>query len=340
MKRLHIGRGERGYDIIIGSGIISRAREFFNLERRTLIVTDAGVPIEYARAVAEGLPDAHIYVVPMGEGAKSLEVYGALMKRATELELSRSDAMVAVGGGVVGDLTGFAASTYMRGIDFYNVPTTLLSQVDSSVGGKCAINLGTIKNTVGSFYPPRSVLIDTDTLKTLPKRQFASGLCEAIKMSLTSNAELFEYFEKNDVNEENIEYVITEALKIKAAVVEEDEKELGLRKILNFGHTLGHGIESVEGLSGLYHGECVALGMIPMCEEDVRARLIPVLKRSSLPTEWGGDIDLAISFAHHDKKRTRGGVDTVLVNAPGSFRIKNMSFDEFSVHIKKSLSRA
>lgn len=339
MKRLHIGCDSRGYDIIIGSGIIAEASRLFNLNRRALIVTDAGVPIEYAKAVAESLSDSEIYVVVEGEGAKSLEVYGALMKRAAELELSRGDVMIAVGGGVVGDLTGFAASTYMRGIDFYNIPTTLLSQVDSSVGGKCAINLGNIKNTVGSFYRPKGVLIDTDTLKTLPKRQISSGLCEAIKMSLTSNAELFEFFENTDVSEENIEYVITEALKIKASVVEEDEKEMGLRKILNFGHTLGHGIESVEGLSGLYHGECVALGMIPMCKEDTRARLIRVLKKASLPTEWNGNLDLALSFAHHDKKRTARGVDTVFVNEPGTFEIKNISFDEFSAQVKKVFNK-
>ena len=248
MKTLHIGRDNRGYDIIIGSGIIGKISEYFKLDRRVLIITDEGVPRKYAQAVSAAIAGSSIYVVPEGEGAKSLEVYGKVIERAAELELSRGDAMVAVGGGVVGDLTGFVASTYMRGIDFYNVPTTLLSQVDSSVGGKCAINLGGIKNIVGSFYRPRGVLIDTDTLKTLDKRQFAGGLCEAIKMSLTSNAELFEYFERSSIGYENIEYVITEALKIKSSVVEEDEHESGLRKILNFGHTLGHGIESVEGL--------------------------------------------------------------------------------------------
>lgn len=335
MKRLHIG----DYDINIGSGLLDRASNFFRLDRRVLIVTDSGVPTEYAKRVAAPIKESRIYTVPEGEGAKSIAVYEALMREAADFELGRGDLMIAVGGGVVGDLTGFAASTYMRGIDFYSVPTTLLSQVDSSVGGKCAINLGGIKNIVGSFYRPRGVLIDTDTLKTLPKRQFSAGLCEAIKMAATSNRELFEYFENNDVDLSNIEYVITEALKIKAAVVEEDEHEAGLRKILNFGHTLGHGIESVEGLSGLYHGECVALGMIPMTHSAIRKRVVRVLEKFSLPTVWQGNIDTAIEFAHHDKKCGGGKIDTILVNEIGSFEIRKMTTDEFGSYVKAELSR-
>ncbi len=335
MKKLHIG----DYDIIIGSGLIDKAKDFFNLERRVLVVTDSGVPTEYAKRVANQAKNSRIYTVPEGEGAKSIDVYRNLMSEAADFELGRGDLMIAVGGGVVGDLTGFAASTYMRGIDFYNIPTTLLSQVDSSVGGKCAINLGGIKNIIGSFYRPRGVLIDTDTLKTLPQRQFSSGLCEAIKMAATSNGSLFEYFEENSVDFSNIEYVITEALKIKAAVVEEDEQEAGLRKILNFGHTLGHGIESVEGLSGLYHGECVALGMIPMTHSSARGRVIKVLEKFHLPTKWSGDIDTAIEFAHHDKKRSGGTIDTILVNEIGSFEIRKMTVEEFGDYIKSELEK-
>ena len=334
MQRLHIG----DYDITVGAGLIDRISDFFKLDRRVLIVTDSGVPEVYSKKVASQIKTAKIYTVPEGEGAKSIDVYRNLMRAAAEFELGRGDLMIAVGGGVVGDLTGFAASTYMRGIDFYNIPTTLLSQVDSSVGGKCAINLDGIKNIIGSFYRPSGVLIDTDTLKTLSQRQFSSGLCEAIKMAATKNASLFEYFENNSVDLSNVEYVICEALKIKAEVVELDEHEGGLRKILNFGHTLGHGIESVEGLEGLYHGECVALGMIPMTHPSVRKRLTRVLEKFALPTVWEGDVDAAIEFSHHDKKCSGGSIDTILVNEIGSFEIRKMSIEDFAAHIKRELA--
>ena len=334
MKKLEISIG---YDIIIGSGLLDKIDEYFNLDRRVLVVTDSGVPKEYSHAVAERAKISKIYTVPEGEGSKSLEVYKKLMRAAADFELGRGDLMIAVGGGVVGDLVGFAASTYMRGIDFYNVPTTLLSEVDSSIGGKCALNLDGIKNIIGSFYRPSGVLIDTDTLKTLPKRQFASGLCEAIKMAATSNEALFRYFEENEIDEENIGYVITEALKIKAAVVKSDEREEGLRKILNFGHTLGHGIESVEALSGLYHGECVALGMISMCSGRTRKRLVSVLEKFSLPTKYEGDIDKAIEFARHDKKCHSGVIDTVTLEEIGKYKMKKMTLEEFEAHIKNSL---
>ena len=320
MQKLHIKCGG-GYDVVIGSGLIDRADEYFNLARRVFIVTDSGVPSEYARAVAACCKSAKIYTVPEGEGSKSIRTFGEVLSAMAEFGLSRGDCAVAVGGGVVGDLTGFLAASYMRGIDFYNIPTTVLSQVDSSVGGKCAINLDGIKNIVGAFYQPRGVLIDTDTLKTLPKRQIASGLCEAVKMSLTNNAELFAYFEKNEIDENNIEFVIAEALKIKASVVEADERESGLRKILNFGHTVGHGIEST---SELYHGEAVALGMLPMCSETLRPRVVEVLKKSNLYRKLQYDWDRITQAAFHDKKADGGSVTVTLVNEPGTFELKTM----------------
>lgn len=330
MKKLHMELGALGYDITIGSGLLSRAGEFFNLDRRVFIVTDSGVPAEYARAVAASAKEAKIITVSMGEGSKSLATLERVLMEMCDFKMTRGDCAVAVGGGVVGDLVGFAAASYMRGIDFYNVPTTVLSEVDSSIGGKTAVNLGKVKNIVGAFHQPRAVLIDTDTLKTLPRRQISNGLCEAVKMSLTSDAELFSLFERLSYDEiiENIEDIIVASLKIKKAVVEEDPTEKGKRKILNLGHTLGHGIEAEEELSGLYHGECVALGILPMVSDEVRARVLPVLKKLGLPTEYKGDTLAAVKFAAHDKKSVAGGVSAVLVNKIGEYEIRKMTLEE------------
>ena len=221
----------------------------------------------------------------------------------------------------------------MRGIDFYNIPTTVLSQIDSSIGGKVAVNLGGIKNIVGAFYQPKKVLIDPDVLQTLPERQISNGLAEAVKMSLTSDAELFEIFEKPNPFDK-IDEIIVKSLMIKKSVVEQDEKESGLRKILNFGHTLGHAVESEAELKGLYHGECVALGMIPMCSEEVRSRLIPVLKSLRLPTSYSFDIDAALSALTHDKKAKSGSVTAVTVKKAGSFELEDVLCDSLKTNLE------
>ena len=341
MTTLHLNLGERGYDITVGKGLLSYADKYFNLSRKVFILTDSGVPSQYSKTLAALSKEAIIYTVKEGEGSKSLSTLEKVLTAMMEFKMTRGDALVAVGGGVVGDLGGFAASVYMRGIDFYNAPTTVLSQVDSSIGGKTAVNLGNTKNIVGAFYQPKAVLIDTDTLKTLPSRQVSAGLAEAVKMSLTSDEKLFEIFENEEITEENTEKIITAALMIKKSVVEEDEKESGLRKILNFGHTFGHGIEAEGGLSGLYHGECVALGMLPVCSKEVRERLIPVLAKLGLPTVYSGDVDVALQYTSHDKKATSDGkIDVVSVEKIGSFKLTKMTFADFSLLVKRTLSEA
>ena len=224
----------------------------------------------------------------------------------------------------------------MRGIDFYNIPTTVLSQVDSSIGGKVAIDLDGVKNIIGSFYQPRAVLIDPDVLATLPPRQIANGLCEAVKMALTSDAALFELFERGE-GLSKIDTVIERSLRIKKAVVEQDEKETGLRRVLNFGHTLGHGIEGAEGLHGLYHGECVALGMLPMCAPAVRERLICVLSALGLPTQIKGDLEKMLEIASHDKKCEGSSISVVYVEEVGSFSLLKMPTEEWKRQIRASL---
>jgi len=224
----------------------------------------------------------------------------------------------------------------MRGIDFYNIPTTVLSQVDSSIGGKTAVDFGGYKNIVGAFYPPKAVIIDPDTLSTLPARQISNGLAEALKMSLTSDGELFEIFEKKNAYE-NIDIIIEKALLIKKHVVEEDEKESGLRKILNFGHTLAHAIESANGMQELYHGECVALGMLPMCSREVRERLIPVLEKLSLPTVFSADYSVLSEAMSHDKKKSGKKITVIFVEEIGSFRMKDIDFNELAQIMKEAV---
>ncbi len=333
---LHMNLPGGGYDIHIERGALLRAGELLSLNRRVLIVTDEGVPAEYARTVARQCAEAHIVTVAEGEGSKNFTTLETLCRVLMEKGFTRSDCVVAVGGGVVGDLSGFAAASYMRGIDFYNIPTTVLSQVDSSIGGKVAINLDSVKNIVGAFYQPKAVIVDPEVLGTLPRRQIANGLAEAVKMSLTSDPVLFEIFERG-AGESEIDTVIERSLRIKKAVVEEDEKETGLRRVLNFGHTLGHGIEGAEELHGLYHGECVALGMLPMCSDEVRARLIPVLAALGLPTVIRGDLEKMLSIAAHDKKCDGKAISVVYVDRVGHFEISKMPLDEWQRKIRSTL---
>ncbi len=331
---IHMDLKENSYDIVVERGILKDAGKHLNLDRRVFIVTDSGVPENYAQTVASQSKEAVICTVKSGEESKSLEVFGELIQKMLENNFSRKDCVVAVGGGVVGDLSGFAASAYMRGIDFYNIPTTLLSQIDSSIGGKTAINFGGVKNIVGAIYQPKKVLIDPELLNTLPERQFSNGLAEAIKMALTSDKELFKIFEKNDIKE-NIDEIIISSLNIKKNVVEQDEKESGLRKILNFGHTVGHGIESSGNMSELYHGECVALGLIPMCDEKLRPRVIEVLKKCNLYNLLKFDWDKIKEAAFHDKKAVGEFVTVTTVPEAGCFEQKTMKCSEVIELAKK-----
>ena len=319
---LNVKTSQGNYDILIERGSLHRAGEVFNLNRKVLVVTDSGVPEEYAMTVASQCDEAVLFVFEQGEASKCMDTYVSLLETLTDNAFTRTDCIVAVGGGVVGDMAGFAAATYMRGIDFYNIPTTLLSQIDSSIGGKTAINFGGVKNIVGAFYQPKKVLIDPKLLETLPARQISNGLAEAIKMSLTSDKKLFELFENGDI-ESNLEEIIIRCLNIKKYVVEQDEKEAGLRKILNFGHTVGHGIESSLEME-LYHGECVALGMLPMCADSIRPRVMKVLQKCNLYRQLDYDWEQIAEAAFHDKKADGDSVTVTVVNEVGSFELKTM----------------
>lgn len=329
--------GKDSYDVVISRGALDKAGELLDLDRKTLVVTDSGVPRAYSEKVATAAKDAHIVTFPMGEKSKSLSVWQTLLSEMLERSFTRRDCVVAVGGGVVGDLAGFAAASYMRGIDFYNVPTTSLSQVDSSVGGKTAVDFCGVKNIVGAFHQPKKVLIDPSVLSTLDKRQFSNGLAEALKMAATFDRDFFALFEK-EMTDEVTEEIIARAIKAKKYVVEQDEKEKGLRRALNFGHTVGHGIESVYG-DRFFHGECVSLGMLPMCSERAEKRIRASLERLGLPTKFEYDIDRVFEAVSHDKKGEGDSVNAVFVDEIGSHRIEKITYGALKKRVENYLER-
>ena len=325
-----VNLGKDSYDIVLERDALIKACEVLKIReknpgRRVLIVTDDGVPEEYAKALADSCQTGLVLTIPQGEASKNFDMLQNILSKMLRENFGRKDCVVALGGGVVGDLAGFAAACYMRGIDFYNIPTTLLSQVDSSVGGKTAIDFCGIKNIVGSFHQPRGVLIDPALLETLDQRQFACGTAEIIKMAATSDVKLFEKIEAEGIHPENIEKIIEAALRIKIYIVEKDEKEAGLRRALNFGHTIGHGIESS---TDFLHGEAVALGMLPMCGADMRKRLLKVLREANLPTACKADREKVMENAMHDKKAEGSTVATVHVEEPGTFRFEKHTKEE------------
>ena len=315
--------GKNSYPIILLRGALSQADAYMKLDRKVLVVTDSGVPARYAKTVAERCKDPVVVTIPQGEGSKNLQNFEMLCRTMLRGGFTRTDCVVAVGGGVVGDLAGFAAASFMRGIDFYNIPTTVLSQVDSSVGGKVAIDLDGIKNCVGAFHQPKAVLIDPEVLQTLPQRQIANGLAEAVKMAVNFDEELLSLFEQEDYLS-HIDQIIAASLRIKAAVVKADEKEAGLRRVLNFGHTIGHGIEAAVGLNTLYHGECVALGMLPMCSDELRPRVQAILQKLELPTAYSVDPDAVWAAMSHDKKLSGDTITVVYAQKAGSFQLRSM----------------
>lgn len=323
---LSVDLEKQGYDIVIENGALSKLSELLDLNGKICIVTDDGVPTVHIDKVKAQFPDAIVHTFPQGEASKTIETFSSILSTMLSANFTRSDCVIALGGGVTGDMSGFAAACYMRGIDFYNIPTTLLSQIDSSIGGKTAIDFNGIKNAVGAFYQPKKVIIDPDVLETLDERQVHAGLAEAIKMAATSDAELFEFIENSTDLKHDLPEIIYRSLKIKKAVVENDPKETGLRKVLNFGHTVGHAIESYYK-GELLHGESVAVGMLPMCSETAADRIEKVLRKYDLPVNFNEDPKLLVEAMLHDKKSKKGYVQAVFVKEIGSFEFIDMTPD-------------
>ena len=322
------------YDVIIQRNILNNVSEYLSLQRKVLILTDDEVPSEYVLKISSQCLNPIIVTVKQGEQSKNIDNYQLVMKTLIEHGFTRTDCLVSIGGGVVGDLGGFISSTYMRGIDFYNIPTTLLSQVDSSIGGKTAIDYNGIKNIIGSFYTPKCVLIDPNTLKTLDKRQLHAGLVEAIKMACTCSSSLFEIISKSKNLENDIDEIIFQSLQIKQKIVEEDLEEKGLRRVLNFGHTLGHIIESASNYN-LLHGECVGIGMLSFSSDKARKQIKKLLKKYNLPTSYDLSLKDIEEYLIHDKKKTGDYIWIVSVENIGSYELKKIKIDELYNKLKE-----
>ena len=268
---IKVGKGSSKYEVIISKNALTKSNLAPQIKssKNILIVTDSGIPKKYIKELKTKIgnnKNIYIYELPQGETSKSANEYLNLLEKLAKLKFDRSDLMIALGGGMVGDITGFTASSYLRGIDFIQIPTSLLAQVDSSVGGKTAINIERGKNLVGAFYNPKLVLISTSFLETLPNNQFRSGLGEIVKYSLLGNKKIRSILENNskEIQKKDpivMENLISESIKTKAKIVTKDEKENGIRAILNLGHTFGHAIEAFKKYKGITHGQAVIYGI-------------------------------------------------------------------------------
>lgn len=268
---IKVGKGSSKYEVIISKNALTKSNLAPQIKssKNILIVTDSGIPKKYIKELKAKISNnKNIYTheLPQGETSKSANEYLNLLEKLAKLKFDRSDLMIALGGGMVGDITGFTAASYLRGIDFIQIPTSLLAQVDSSVGGKTAINIERGKNLVGAFYNPKLVLISTSFLETLPNNQFRSGLGEIVKYSLLGNKKIRSILENNskEIQKKDpivMENLVSESIKTKAKIVTKDEKENGIRAILNLGHTFGHAIEAFKKYKGITHGQAVVYGI-------------------------------------------------------------------------------
>jgi len=357
MKTVKVGLGEKSYDILIGYPLdkIGRMLSKYEKEVKTLIITNPTIAKYYLESVERSLQEAGFQVfvaqVPDGEAHKSLAEANRLYATCVEYRLERESIIVGLGGGVIGDLAGYVAATFMRGLPVVQVPTTLLSQVDSSVGGKVAVNLPQGKNLVGSFYQPLLVYIDPAVLKTLPVEEMQAGMAEVIKYGVILDKNFFEYLEERierlrELDSEVLEAVVAQCCKLKARVVEKDEREAGLRSILNFGHTLGHALEAVTDYEKYKHGEAVAIGMIGACriaEEmgmlrtGARDRIEQLIGKACLPGRITVEvsIDSIIRVLSLDKKVRAGKVRFVLPERIGKVAVRN----DVPEHIVKDVVR-
>lgn len=329
---------DNSYPIEIGSQLLGKASTYIKKAtkaKKLLIVTNETVYKLYYQRLVASLKDFEIEKIILKDGEKYKNI-GSLQKiwdKALKIKLERKDSIVALGGGVIGDITGFAAATYLRGIDFIQIPTTLLAQVDSSIGGKVAINHHLGKNMLGAFYQPKLVLIDTSTLKTLPERELKTGLGEVLKYAfieksceLGENLELFEFLKANKANIYNFDSIILEKLveyccKLKASVVSKDEKESGLRAILNLGHTIGHAIEKTTDYKKFTHGEAISLGMVGafklaldknLIDADYMNEALGLLNQYEIITKPSIDVKKVVKATTYDKKVVDSKVRFVL----------------------------
>lgn len=342
-SRINVGLAERSYPIYIGRQLFEQLPQILpNLPKQICIVTNATVSAHYLQSVRHALGDTHdllVHEVADGEHAKSLTSYADIITALINRSFNRDCAILALGGGVVGDLAGFVAATFQRGVDFYQLPTTLLAQVDSSVGGKTAVNHPGGKNLIGAFYQPRAVVINTDCLTTLAARDFASGLAEVVKYGIIYDLDFFAWLEANQAklkarDTEALSYAIQRSCQIKADIVAQDEREQGLRALLNLGHTFGHAIEA-EHYDSWRHGEAVAAGMLIAAEYmyqqgelqvSTKARIEALLQAFDLPVRapklpearWQ-------ELMYRDKKVQAGALRLVLPTDIGTAEVRTVT---------------
>lgn len=335
MEKINVDLNEKNYDILIGKDILDNIEDLIDDNEETnFIITDRNVNALYSNKL-DFLKNYHKIIIEPGENSKTIDTAIDILKQMLIKGLSRKSKVIAFGGGVVGDLAGFCSSIYMRGISFIQIPTTLLAQVDSSVGGKTGVNLLEYKNSIGSFYQPTKVIMDTELLKTLPYKQLLSGIGEIIKYGIIYDYFFFQYIVKEiekikTLDPDVILYVIKRCCEIKGEIVSKDEKEEGVRKILNFGHTIGHGIEAVTSFSKYTHGEAIIIGMY---EEILLAQRLGLINNDYaieiLEFLESLDIDLDISsypkndlidFILHDKKNLKGKISFILPVSPGKVK--------------------
>lgn len=300
------------YKIVYGHDILKDLSSYYDLSnKKVLIVSDDNIPIEYVNKIRQQTSLSYDLILPHGEETKSFPYYLKINDELIKYNFSRNDLIIALGGGVIGDLVGLVASTYKRGIDFINIPTSTLSMIDSSIGGKTAIDYQNIKNIIGSFYQPKLVLIDFDTLKSLPLRQVNNGLVEALKAGYIYDSSILDLFSQDDIYA-HLEEIIIKAINVKKYYVENDEKETSIRKILNYGHTFGHAFEALGGFSDkLYHGEAVGLGMLIVSEE--KEKLMTYLNKLNIKYDFDIDEEKIIPLILNDKKVNGEYIDLILI---------------------------
>jgi 3-dehydroquinate synthase len=348
MEKIHVDLGKHAYDIEIGAGLLpsvgAKIKALVPKAQKAVIVSDTNVAPVYGEVLARSLTEAGlpatIVTIEAGEQSKNMQVLSEVLEQIAESGLTRSDVLVTLGGGVVGDLGGFAAASFMRGIAFVQVPTSLLAQIDSSVGGKVAVDLQAGKNLAGAFYQPKAVFIDTNLLSTLPVRFLHDGLAEAIKYGCIQDAALFEKLAGYANDSEllaDIGSVVATCCAIKARIVEEDELDTGLRGILNFGHTLGHAVEQHYAYGEYTHGEGVAIGMYQITKRTEELGMTPAgtaekiavaLKKYNLPIEAGVDKALLLDTMAKDKKKSGNTITLIVLDEMGKGRLHKINWQE------------
>ena len=361
-QSLRVGLGERAYDILIGSGLLDRPASFgglFAADTSALVVTNVQVGPLYAARLMAALRPHHASVqcleLPDGEAHKTIATVDRIFDALLRGHADRRSVVYALGGGVIGDMAGFAAACFMRGVPFVQVPTTLLAQVDSSVGGKTGVNHPLGKNMIGAFHQPRRVVIDLDTLGTLPQRELVAGLAEVIKVAAAADAALFDWLEthreallRRDLDA--LREAVTASCRIKAEVVAEDERESGRRAILNFGHTIGHAIEAGTGFGTWLHGEAVGCGMVFEaalsarlgCLRDAdRRRVTDLVGAFGLPLRAPSmPIERYLELMRHDKKSQAGQLRVVLLDGLGRAALRPVNDDDVAAVLRAEVAQA